>query len=619
MIRLYAWTAVPNFGDALSQVVVEWAAGSAVKWVDSGVRNKLLAVGSVLLHARSGDVIWGSGVHPLGYEDFWRNPAKARLDLTALAVRGPITRDVLLARQIACPAIYGDPAILLPLLYPGSSSRTDEALLVPHFNDYSYFATHKSASLGLRVLNPGADWREIVDAITAARLVISSSLHGIIVAEAYGVPAIWFRPNQAEGFLKFQDYYGSTQRAPFPVNDLATCLAMTAPRPPDYSEMRERLLGAFDLGLIASRCGESSTAPGEPEVPRKSAARRAAGPGLTLVATTTASALPTRYERDMRIAHSAMECLSPDAVCVDIGAHSGEWLEYFSRYCPQGQHIGFEPLPHLAPVLVNKFPSYVIHQVALANSNGSTEFQHVLNDPAWSGLRPQRYLFKPQLETIQVDIRRLDDVLAEATRVDFIKVDVEGAELEVFSGGQRTLERFQPTLYFEHARTHFSDYGSTSVPLYELLSNAGYSVLSLQSCTVLTCGEFEHLVQYADAVNYAYPAETNFIAAPAERLQQMGLCRPRAQVSLIPDDCPPTDLEFRMSWTAKRRTMVKTSIRHSSMLSAADKIEVDAGATISAGTEEKHGDHILLRDVSLDGVALPTPMYFIYSPDWNIR
>lgn len=88
---------------------------------------------------------------------------------------------------------------------------------------------------------------------------------------------------------------------------------------------------------------------------------------------------------------------------------------------------------------------------------------------------------------------------------------------------------------------------------------------------------------------------------------------------MIPDDCPPTDLEFRMSWTAKRRTIVKTSIRHSSMLAAADKIEVDAGATISAGTEEKHGDQILPRDVSLDGVALPTPMYFIYSPDWNIR
>jgi pyruvyltransferase len=259
MIRLYTWTAVPNFGDALSKDVVEWVSKRRVSIVEAGAHRKLLAVGSVLQHhARSGDVIWGTGVHPHGYEEFWKNPAKSKLQLHVLAVRGPITRDVLLARQISCPEVYGDPAILLPLVYPRAVVASRHAVLIPHFNDYAYFGSSASASLGLPVVNPGDDWHAVVDAITSAKMVISSSLHGIIVAEAYGVPAIWYRPNQGEGYLKYQDYYGSTQRAPFPVNELRQALEMIPPPPPNYAQMRRRLIDAYDGKLVDSICADDA-------------------------------------------------------------------------------------------------------------------------------------------------------------------------------------------------------------------------------------------------------------------------------------------------------------------------------------------------------------------------
>lgn len=262
MIRLYAWSEVPNFGDRLSKVIVEWVSQRPVSLVRAGVRNKLLAVGSVVQLAQPGDVLWGTGIHPDGYESFWKNSSKARLQLTALAVRGPITRDVLLARQIDCPGIYGDPAILLPLLYPKSLTPTHAAILLPHFNDYGYFSSHPDACLGVPVVNPAAPWQQIVDAVTSASLVIASSLHGLIVAEAYGVPAIWFRPNQSEGYLKYQDYYASTQRAPMPVNDLKWCLRKQPPAVPDYTEMRARLMAAFDTRLIESKCSDPVTQEG---------------------------------------------------------------------------------------------------------------------------------------------------------------------------------------------------------------------------------------------------------------------------------------------------------------------------------------------------------------------
>lgn len=255
MIKLYAWTDWPNFGDALSHDVVAWATRRRVRLVKGEETGKLLAVGSVLQHAKSGDVIWGTGVNPYDYQDFWLNYKKASIALHVLAVRGPITRDVLIARQVACPEVFGDPAILLPLVYPKGPQAAQGGLLIPHLRDYLRFSENSALRHGLRIVNPASDWREVVDSIMSAEFVISSSLHGIIVAEAYGVPAIWFRPTQGEGYLKYQDYYGSTQRAPAPLYDLESCLKSSPQPPPDYTRMRSALLTALDMRLIDEICG----------------------------------------------------------------------------------------------------------------------------------------------------------------------------------------------------------------------------------------------------------------------------------------------------------------------------------------------------------------------------
>lgn len=224
----------------------------------------------------------------------------------------------------------------------------------------------------------------------------------------------------------------------------------------------------------------------------------------------------------MAMAHRAMKTLSPDGVGVDVGAHTGEWLSYFTALSPQARHIAFEPLPHLIPGLRARFPDCVIHQAALADATGAADFCHVVNSPDWSGLRKQeRYFVTPQFESIRVDLVRLDDALAQAQRADFVKVDVEGGELGVLAGGLQTLERLQPIIYFEHARIHFLNYGEISVPLYELLSGAGYSVLSLERKTVIDRSEFVDIVGHAHEIDYDFPAETNFLAAPLERLKRI--------------------------------------------------------------------------------------------------
>ncbi len=314
------------------------------------------------------------------------------------------------------------------------------------------------------------------------------------------------------------------------------------------------------------------------------------------------------------MAHRVLATLSDVAVCVDVGAHDGSWLAQFRKYCPGGQHVGFEPLPHLIPDLRERFPNCKIHQMAIADSNGPAQFQHVLNDPTWSGLNRQRYFFTPDIETIQVDVRRLDDVLSSASRIEFIKITAQGVELEVLTGARLTLSKFKPILYLEHAISNLCDHGRTSTSLFELLSNSGYSLFSLESEVVLNCDEFLQTIEYAHALHYKYPAETNFIATTASQLPAAKDFQPEA-AGLATSGSAANTMLNRSAWAANKRTFVKASHLHSSLLDVSDKFAVVEGATI-AGSGEIRGDHIALRGVTLDGKPLPASLYFIYSADW---
>ena len=124
-------------------------------------------------------MIWGSGLLR-GKDRYWWSSLR-KLDIRA--VRGPLTRQALLKNGYDCPEIYGDPAILMPLFYqPVDQVKRYAFRVVPHMVFGSAYPN---------VLSPHtADWKAFIDGLVQSELVISSSLHGIILAEAYGVPAI---------------------------------------------------------------------------------------------------------------------------------------------------------------------------------------------------------------------------------------------------------------------------------------------------------------------------------------------------------------------------------------------------------------------------------------------
>ncbi|WP_392532209.1 FkbM family methyltransferase [Nostoc sp. C117] len=207
--------------------------------------------------------------------------------------------------------------------------------------------------------------------------------------------------------------------------------------------------------------------------------------------------------------------LRTDSNCVDIGANQGEFLTLFSQLCPSGEHYAFEPLPKLAQGLVENFSHVKVFNCALSNRAGRTTFYCVPGYEAWSGLQKQHYPAKVNPVEIEVEIKRFDDVIEDKIQVDFIKIDVEGAEFEVLQGAELTIKRCKPTILFEHAKIHNQEYGTTPDIIYDFLADTcGLEILELQMSRVLTKELFCDIYESSFDSNYDRNAQTNFIARP---------------------------------------------------------------------------------------------------------
>jgi FkbM family methyltransferase len=161
--------------------------------------------------------------------------------------------------------------------------------------------------------------------------------------------------------------------------------------------------------------------------------------------------------------------LAADSNCIDVGAHEGSFLAQMIRLAPRGRHLAFEPLPHLAAELAHRFPAAEVHQAALSDHGGEEAFVHVLTRPGWSGFRQRPYPGRERLERITVPVLRLDDVVASDYVPHFVKLDVEGAELQVLQGALQTLTTHRPILAFEHGLGSADHYGTHPEQIFSLL------------------------------------------------------------------------------------------------------------------------------------------------------
>lgn len=194
-----------NFGDELSAIIVERILGKPVRKASVHER-KILCIGSILHFATENDVVWGSGIN--GKHLHIENYHFHNLDIRS--VRGPLSRSLLKSIGINAPAIYGDPALLFPRFFPEfQKNPVRDYVIVIHSSEESRVPRRDN------IVFSTDPWKEVIQKIIESKFVISTSLHGLIIAEAYGIPARLLRMTQNEPLFKFEDYYLGTGRREF--------------------------------------------------------------------------------------------------------------------------------------------------------------------------------------------------------------------------------------------------------------------------------------------------------------------------------------------------------------------------------------------------------------------
>lgn len=229
-INLVYWNEVANIGDILSPYIVQCLSGMAIRHKSlhrvgrkrqirylldfllrrisldelmdirfSGEVN-LLCIGSILSRSNRSSVIWGSG---------FMNKNESFNGGKVFAVRGRLSNEKLLKEGNSGCSVYGDPALLLPLFVPPVLDKKYDVALIPHWSEYDYF--QKAYGDTYKVINVQTTNVEgFVNELTACHYILSSSLHGIILAHAYNIPALWISHGyiETDGF-KFHDYFSS--------------------------------------------------------------------------------------------------------------------------------------------------------------------------------------------------------------------------------------------------------------------------------------------------------------------------------------------------------------------------------------------------------------------------
>jgi len=159
--------------------------------------------------------------------------------------------------------------------------------------------------------------------------------------------------------------------------------------------------------------------------------------------------------------------------CIDVGAHVGDILHHMINIAPRGRHYAFEPLPHLAQKLTEKFPQVVVHQAAVSDKSGESEFLFVENDPGYSGLRRRLYdRPDPKITPIRVRVVTLDEMIPPDEKIAFIKIDIEGGEFHAIRGGIETIRRCKPVIVFEGSSRSTGQYGVKPDDLYLFVEQA---------------------------------------------------------------------------------------------------------------------------------------------------
>jgi hypothetical protein len=176
------------------------------------VEKKILMTGSILgVGSRKDTIVWGSGVI--------QDNIKPLTNCHYRAVRGPRTLEKVKNVGVdVSNIVLGDPAMLLPKIYQPSQEKKYKLGIIPHMVDYDYVRKHVMNNPdkfpNTVVIDVNTNTKQIenfINIVNQCEKIVATSLHGIICAHAYGIPAKWMKVSEklAGDDIKFHDHFES--------------------------------------------------------------------------------------------------------------------------------------------------------------------------------------------------------------------------------------------------------------------------------------------------------------------------------------------------------------------------------------------------------------------------
>ena len=201
----------------------------------------------------------------------------------------------------------------------------------------------------------------------------------------------------------------------------------------------------------------------------------------------------------------------PNGQFLDIGAHIGSVFSAVHRANPTICITAIEADPVKADDLKRRYGYAKIISCAVSEQKGTAEFFIYDAASGYNSLSPHQNATPARC--IKVAVERLDELLAE-DKPDFVKIDVEGAELGVLKGGEAMLARARPVIMFESIGRQINALGYEPGMIWDLLTEQGYQVLTpdrvAHDCASLSRDSFLEA--------HDYPFRTNdYFAIPQEK------------------------------------------------------------------------------------------------------
>ncbi len=230
-IKLVYWNG-KNLGDYLSPFIISKLSGFPIKYKDYYTLGKkgqmnlvldfilkkvtwkkltetlfffeknVLGIGSIIAWGNKRSLIWGSG---------FMNQNEHIGGGKIFAVRGRLTNEKIINDGYKGCNVFGDPALLLPLIVKPALEKKNDLAIIPHWKEYDYFQNKYGGQYKVLDIRT-TDVEYFVKELTSCKYVLSSSLHGIILSHAYNIPALWIKHGyiDTDGF-KFYDYFSSVE------------------------------------------------------------------------------------------------------------------------------------------------------------------------------------------------------------------------------------------------------------------------------------------------------------------------------------------------------------------------------------------------------------------------